>query len=107
MIVYRVENSDLNGPYYYADMFRSDWTDSEKHEDNPDRPSPFEDGMCHFANELKDYKYGFKSLDDLEKWFDGDDLDSLHSYGYSIVTIEVDFVNIIHGSKQIAFIDPR
>lgn len=73
MLVYRIEHSETNdGPYNGENCIDFD------HYYGDDHPSPDNDGL-----DMYDYhKCGFKSKKQLHKWFNKEEIEKLHYYGF-------------------------
>ena len=100
--VYRVEQPDGSGPYFYPDGdYR--WFDSlermrEDHSDT-DHPTPSRDGLPVIESHQRS---GFVSLVDLKNWFRGWE-PSLAAEDYSITLYDVPEKYIGRGGKQAIF----
>lgn len=112
MNVYRVEKEDGEGPYFWS---ASRWT-RRTHSSMSGHPNPYDDeGLKHWLNMIKSvnpelledyarkYSFGFKSMKDLEAWFNEDELKNLKKLGFNIVVYAVDIKNVIAGHKQVMF----
>lgn len=100
--IYRIENGDGLGPYVGADH----WMWQTKMHIPPNNPSPCQDpglkenwdqARCH------EYKYGFKSLEQLGEWFSPKELKRLHRLGFEIKTYRVLKSQCFIGTKQLMF----
>lgn len=97
--VYRVEHKQgRNGPYIEADRYGSaeGYALSEFYMEKHDRcechPSPYKDGLFNRYRErdlMKNYIYGFETVEALKKWFGGSGL-ALENSGFIITVYEVD-----------------
>lgn len=96
MEVYRVENKHGDGPY--RSEFRVD-SMSLKHSDAA-HPTPIIDGI---KDQSSNKFCGFKSLDDLKRWFDGEDREALDFIGYHVSMYRVPDNVIDHGTCQLMF----
>lgn len=105
MIVYRVENSEGLGPY------RGHGWHPTRHMDKVTHPNPnWDEGMVeewhrrvgnHYDSQ---YVFGFESMDQLNAWFNDQEMSDLMVFGYSIVAFEVADSDVIIGRKQLAFV---
>lgn len=90
MIIYRVENSQREGPYLLDrsetySKFRMDMID--RHSKDKNHPKPEDDGIKKSAWSC--FVYGFKDMDQLLAWFTPEDLAGLKEEGFFIVEIDV------------------
>jgi hypothetical protein len=107
MLVYRVENKYLKGPYTSYSNRHFSQTElfnfcGERH------PNPFNDeGICDFwcgnSRRLSFY-FGFKSIEDLKDWFFMDEaIDALYKDDFHVIVYNLDKRRVIFGSKQVIF----
>jgi len=107
MTVYRIENNKHKGPYAGTN---TPWT-SHPHM-YPHNPSPF-DEWEHLKNEAAksfmenknrdDHLFGFLSLEDLEDWFDHEEIERLNREGFHVAVYEVSVDSAYIMSRQVAF----
>jgi hypothetical protein len=103
MIIYRVENDAGQGPYRLGHGVM--WNKLF----NPEqRPFPSMDpGLEHILASkkdlIKDFFFGFNSLEQLRDWFEDEELISLDNIGFKIKTFDVPDALIIEGSAQLLF----
>lgn len=98
MYVFRVENSDFEGPY--EDSFL-------KHDDIIRWPTAYYDAdpepLKLFHAMFQNTRYGFRTLESLTRWF-RDDLNELFARGYGGSVYEVDEHYVLHCYKQLLFV---
>lgn len=107
MIIYRVEDCTGEG------MFRSDFTpidvwgepDDEVYE-GPDHPRPSADIPALLDVKDNDWYFGCISLEQLNHWVDASPSARrrLHKEGFFIASYEAADEDILHGTKQVAFL---
>jgi hypothetical protein len=105
-IVYRIQKENGIGPYHcYVSC--SSWQD-EFHTADNGRPGPYEDeGFSAYsldealgANSENHY-FGFKSLEDLMRWFNETERQKLAKHGYKIYLVEAR--QVWYGKRQVIF----
>jgi hypothetical protein len=108
MIVWRVQNSNGEGPYN-AGLNISDELNAAHR--NEEHPIPMNDGIpCMFYGEIysdcgtpKYYCSGFRTKKELKVWFDGW-LEKLQNRGFSITKLKVPKKSVHLGKKQLTFL---
>ena len=117
MIIYRVEHltqksgNVFAGPYLASGHIDSkEWDINDDHLNMDTHPNPFFDSKLkkHFPfNDcyFKQYRSGFKSIDQLKSWFNDDQIRRLMSLGFVIVKYNVPNDNVICGKKSLVFRD--
>ncbi|HRQ86921.1 MAG TPA: hypothetical protein PLY16_02310 [Candidatus Saccharibacteria bacterium] len=108
LMVWRVENTAGDGPYWNLGSFI--WAVGP-HNPSTGRPGPYEDeilvhelkrlGFTHRRPLPPDYTFGFETREDALKWFDPRELEKLAEYGYHLV--EVPARRVIRGATQVIF----
>lgn len=101
MIVYRIEHpEDGMGPYKGLNECVN-WQETP-HDESARTPVPvydFDDKYWPYI--MNEYLiFGFKSIRQLANWFTKTELETIFSYGYTIVTFESN--NVIEGKNQVA-----
>lgn len=104
MIVYRLEHKTSGDGPYRHDYDRS-WRKGD-HAFLKRTPIPQLDILEWEFIELgvAKYRFGFKSLKQLSKWFLKTELKELKKRGFVIRKYEVDKEHVLFGSKQVAFL---
>ncbi len=99
--VYRIEHRESgDGPYRHFPQEYEVLDVLELHQHNKSRwPGPKDDGLAGPADD--DELYGFKSMAQLEEWFDEGTLDVLREHGFVLKEYETDQVE--YGNKQVLF----
>jgi len=104
--VYRIENSDMRGPY---DVLGLQFFN--RAHDVPTHPGPADDfpdwwrqtGNCP---NWRRHKFAFTSMEQLRNWFNSEELAALELKGFRIVEIETTTI-LEQSDKQCIFIDER
>lgn len=97
MQVYRIENKDTKlGPYDMGlcSLCPFDW-------DRRNQPAPLEDGIEDFSSK---HIFGFKSLLQLDDWFDYQTRAWFEERGSFITIYDVPDEHVVKGEKQVAFV---
>ena len=104
MIIYRIENKQMIGPYRWFQKGLLPWTNKEKHDDFSKYPDFIEDNFP-ILEDIDKYVFGFDSKDKLKYWFTDRELKSLKNCGFYINYYEIDSNYVIYGksNKQIMF----
>lgn len=103
--IWRIQNSQGVGPYH--GIGHSDWK-AREHSILTGHPDPYEDlGIASFwrslgAVEMRDWKFGFQSLEQLERWFCKEELQCLANYGF--IPVEVEASHVVSGTHQVIFL---
>ena len=105
--IYRIENEQGIGPYRGGDPLDFNYT--AKH-CGPQCPSPWRDpDFREFWNSqkwtaLEPWQFGFKSMQQLRKWFSDREIKDLERHGFYVVAIPISMVKSYKiGKKQIIF----
>lgn len=96
MIVWRVENKEGFGPYQALDDYGWD------HQNQDHQPRPWDD-LDFDGHEIRDYRFGFSSQEQMQAWFGDKDRAFLASHGFELVLYDVPPDAILTGEKQVAF----
>lgn len=107
MRIYRIENKDKKGPYFYG---TDCWMGRKVHFMSKKHPSPYQDKLLR--NKLRNlpflqWRFGFKTMKQLKQWFTEKEIKNLKGYGFQIVKLDIPEKHIIVGDKQVMFADPR
>lgn len=102
MIIYRVENKDGDGPYIKG--FTLMWDNSRQSRET--NPSPQEDptlanAIASQGINVSQFRFGFKTLEQLEQWFSAEELARLKALGFEVKQVQAQLV--IEGDSQILF----
>lgn len=102
--VWRVQNDKGLGPYHgYG--WSEQWAIKPHNYENG-CPLPGEDAaIAKFWNELKDsrrFKFGFASIEQLQRWFHRDELEALARMGFKVV--EVPAAEVHYGLTQVVYL---
>ena len=111
MLIYRYENGNNHGPYHgdlFYIVYDCNGFNREKSlvYDNIKRPSPYNDIFNNYPNRSfnsANFKYGFRSLKQLKKWFNGHHRRLLNRHGYVIKVYNVDDNYIYFGNRHVCF----
>lgn len=118
MIVYRIENEIGSGPYVSCPFFSWKVTNhsDEKHPGaiNDNFHLYFHDCKEEYWNNresspLKNYIFGFDSLEKLNQWFCEKEIENLKKLNYNIQKYEIDYEFVLEGEskKQVIFLKER
>lgn len=102
--VYRVENEYGGGPYRVGEVGNS----AHRSISNDYTPGPFTDpdhsGWAR-DNSIRDYYFGFKSIDAYKRWFS--DRKLLKEEGFHLAVYHVPASAVRHGTKQSLFVKEK
>lgn len=110
MKIFRVEHKNTGDGPYYDSTFRDAWqsaphSTSTGHIDPLDIKSGFD--YEQYEDLCRGWRSGFKSMNDLQSWFNENELDKLSQFGYIITAFEVP-CNYVHvGNNQVIFRRPN
>lgn len=111
MLVYRYEDESGHGPYrndlYYL-VYDCNGLNRDECSiyDERKRPCPYCDIFKNYPDRhfnAENFKYGFRSLRQLKKWFNGHHRRLLQRNGYKVIVYNIDQDCIYFGDKHIAF----
>ena len=102
ILVYRIEDKEyFIGPYQHPDtkdVILNQYSGYKFH------PTPTDDIPNLKWVQIRDYHFGFESLDKLFEWFDCEETHNLFKVkGFQVSIYKVDSDNVKVGSKQVAF----
>jgi len=107
MLIYRFENEDGLGPYAQDEFYLSF---VQRHNNNTERfpTGPFDKTFpkdMPSITEIKDVHYGFKSLEQLHKWFRYEDISDMYDSQIFCYAYEIndDDPNLFISDKQVLF----
>lgn len=98
VVVYRIEDASGRGPYYHYNGYTF-W-----HTRN--RPEQIEDDLFYWISRKRSMVCGFASKQQLDKWFNPDELKRLRRHGFTVRTFMIPACDIFYGKFQIAFWKP-
>lgn len=106
--IYRIENEQGIGPYRGGDPLDLNYT--AKH-CGPQCPSPWRDpdfrdfwNKLHDKDDYENWQFGFKSMQQLRRWFSDKEIKDLEYCGFFVVAIPISMVKSYRtGKKQIIF----
>lgn len=111
VLIYRLEDKELRGPYSNGGNMLTASIDARKH------PSPYKDtllvndfesryidgGLADFTIP-RNYKFGFSSMGQLRAWlYDDEWLEDLHIQGYTLSIYEIERNAVAIGYSQVMF----
>ena len=106
--IYRIENEKGVGPYRGGDPL--DMAESFRHTSRCGRPTPCMDKDFKAWWNIKGFyeawrwSFGFKSIDQLRRWFSDKEIKELEKHGFYVVAIPRFMIDRIKvGSKQVIF----
>ena len=107
MVIFRIENEQKLGPYYAT--YDSKWQ-TKDHGESKKTPGPSADKIQNTNKPLNSilknsHLFGFKSLEQLKKWFSKKELKNLHNKGFLLAEIQCATKYIRLGGKQLVFKD--
>ena len=95
--IYRIQSDSGKGPY--RGILSDDW----QTQDHWDLPSPLADsGIGHKFIE-QEHICGFKSLQQLSKWFTKKEVQNLAKRGFKIYAIKIPSDKCLRGKRQVVF----
>lgn len=117
MIVYRIENEIGNGPYVNCPF---SWIVTN-HSDKNHPPLTKDNFHLYFhdykeeywtnmeSSPLKNYIFGFDSLEKLNQWFCEKEIENLKKLNYNIQKYEIDYEFVLEGEskKQVMFLKEK
>ena len=116
MLVYRVEDFDGQGPYQisplvYAQLETFMGLPSFLDDDPVDHPHPYQDGFNTEGLPIwefkipQEYSFGFRSSEDLRKWFFREETDAqrLEEVGLRVRVFSVSSEHVLAGNSQVMF----
>lgn len=101
--IYRVQNKEGKGPYKGRKYSR--WT--ERSHDTTKHPNAYQDKKLRKLvktmkpREFSSYKFGFKSMASLNRWFSKKELQNLKKLGFEVVSLKAK--TVILGDRQVLF----
>lgn len=106
--LYRMENCEGIGPYRGGDPL--EFNDTHKH-CSGQCPSPWRDpdfksfwDQLHSRDTYDQWQFGFKSIAQLHRWFDANEINELAKHGFYVVAIPIEMVRTYRvGKKQVIF----
>jgi len=102
--IFRIENENGDGPYR-GTYGSNDW--GTKRHNDASHPTPLEEDweslLLGTVSDIAPFRFGFKDLDQLLKWFSQSELDKLYKLGYNVVTIDLHPQQVWMGKTQIAY----
>lgn len=96
MIVLRIEHKEYGqGPYACTDVYEM----FNRIHESPHHPGPDNDGINVYDNDF----FGFNSKEQLDNWFNKEEKELMHEYGFVKSIYEVEEKYTQSSSKQLIF----